>query len=349
MKKAVLLICFNRLDTIKKVFEQIAIAKPPRLYLSSDGARANKEGEDKKIEEVREFLLTHVEWECEVKTKFNKENLGCAKGVSSAITWFFENEEDGIILEDDTVPHQSFFKFCEEMLDLYKDNKSIWHIAGNNPYTEHNIPHSYFFCQLMLCWGWASWRDRWQNHFTLSLKDYNPETINIFDDEYIVKQYQGILKKMNAVPPIDSWAYPWVFQHFKHKALCITPRVNLVSNIGIDGVHYQNAHNNPLLNTKTFDIYADNALVHPTVFEYDKESSALILSKIFPKPVKNPPITSKSQNNKSENMPYKIVTNYRLISFIPLFKKVERATRTDYYLFNFIPILRIKTKEWYSE
>jgi len=131
MKKAVLLVFFNRLDNLKKVFEQVRIAQPPRLYLASDGPRDNKVGEKEKVEGIRKWVLDHVDWKCDVKTRFlDKNSGGCAYGVSGAVTWFFENEKDGIILEDDCVPSQSFFPYCEELLDKYKDNKKVWHITG---------------------------------------------------------------------------------------------------------------------------------------------------------------------------------------------------------------------------
>ncbi|MCK4636062.1 MAG: hypothetical protein KAT32_04305 [Candidatus Moranbacteria bacterium] len=129
MKKAVLFLIFNRIDTVQRVFAEIQKAKPPRFYLASDEGR--NEEEKKKVKKIRDYVLNNINWDCEVKTLFRDKNLGCRRSVSGAISWFFKNEKDGIILEDDCLPSQSFFNFCEELLDYYKDNKSVWHISGN--------------------------------------------------------------------------------------------------------------------------------------------------------------------------------------------------------------------------
>ena len=161
MNKAVLLITFNRLDYIKEVFEQIKLAKPPRLYLFSDGARKNIEGENEKVQAVRNWVLSNINWNCDVKTKFLETNSGgCAYGIPTAVSWFFKNEQDGIILEDDCVPNQSFFRYCEELLDKYKDDKRIWHITGYGYYNDINAKETYYFAKIQHCWGWASWADR---------------------------------------------------------------------------------------------------------------------------------------------------------------------------------------------
>ena len=111
LNTAVLFLVFNRLDTTKQVFEAIREAKPPRLYIAADGARETKAGEAEKVTAVRDFILKNIDWECDIKTLFREENLGCKYAVSGAIDWFFDNEEMGIILEDDCLPSQSFFGF----------------------------------------------------------------------------------------------------------------------------------------------------------------------------------------------------------------------------------------------
>ena len=129
LKTAVLFLVFNRPDTTKQVFEAICKAKPPMLYVAADGPMAEKAGEREKCERVRR-IATQVDWDCEVKTLFRKKNLGCRVGVSSAIDWFFENEKEGIILEDDCLPSQSFFWFCEELLERYRNDTRVMVISG---------------------------------------------------------------------------------------------------------------------------------------------------------------------------------------------------------------------------
>jgi len=164
MKTAVLLITFNRLEYLQRTFTVVRKVKPPRLYIASDGPRPQKEGEKELVEKVRNWMLSHIDWPCEVKTRFLETNSGgCKYGVSGAVSWLFANEPEGIILEDDCVPDETFFSYCEELLEKYRDDKRIWHIAGDAP-IEVDIPESYYFAKIQHCWGWASWADRWK-HF----------------------------------------------------------------------------------------------------------------------------------------------------------------------------------------
>ena len=157
LQTPVLFLIFNRPDTTEKVFDAIRAAKPLRLYVASDGPRANQSGEDQIVNKVRE-ISTSVDWSCEVKTLFQKENLGCKKAVSKGITWFFEQEKQGIILEDDCLPHPDFFVFCENLLEHYADNKHVWAITGDNFQNgQKRGEGSYYFSRYNHVWGWASW------------------------------------------------------------------------------------------------------------------------------------------------------------------------------------------------
>ena len=131
LSTAVLFLVYNRLSTTKKVFKQIKKAKPPKLYISGDGAKNNID-DCKKVNQVRKFLKKNIDWRCQVKLLFNKKNLGCKLAVTQGITWFFKHEEYGIILEDDCLPSQSFFWFTENLLQRYKNNKKIFIISGYN-------------------------------------------------------------------------------------------------------------------------------------------------------------------------------------------------------------------------
>ena len=167
LKTAVLFLVFNRLDATKQVFETIQKAKPPRLYIAADGARNNKDGESEKVKAVHDLILDNIDWQCEIKTLFREKNLGCKYAVSGAISWFFKNEEMGIILEDDCLPNQSFFWFCEELLKRYKDNMKIWHIGGAS--FQNGIKRGYadyYFSKYNHVWGWASWASRWKFYDT---------------------------------------------------------------------------------------------------------------------------------------------------------------------------------------
>src|SRR5450759_4497034 len=117
----VLFLIFNRSDTTQQVFNQIRQIKPKYLFVAADGPRLDRPVEIEKCLETKS-IIQQIDWDCELKSLFSETNLGCRVGVSSAITWFFENVEQGIILEDDCLPDLSFFPYCENLLNKYKDD-----------------------------------------------------------------------------------------------------------------------------------------------------------------------------------------------------------------------------------
>ena len=167
---------FNRPDTTAQVFETIRQAKPARLYVAADGARKEKDGELERVAMVREIATT-VDWPCEVKTLFQDKNLGCKNAVSSAISWFFEHEEQGIILEDDCLPSADFFDFCENNLEKYRSDTRIMMIAGTNYLPSENLRVPFFFSEHFIIWGWATWRRAWQL-YDLEMSSWNYELNN---------------------------------------------------------------------------------------------------------------------------------------------------------------------------
>lgn len=265
MKTAVLLITFNRLDYVKESLKAIAAAKPPRLYIASDGPRPNKVGEREQVQAVRDYLLSHIDWPCEVHKRFLDTNSGgCKNGVSGAVTWFFENEREGIILEDDCVANLSFFPYCEKLLKKYRHKKRVWHIAGDAP-VDVDMPETYYFAKIQHCWGWASWADRWK-HFSLDLSNYGSTELKKFSEhESVQKYWENILDGLKR-NEIDSWAYPWAFNIVAHDGLCINPAHNLITNIGTEGVHYSG--NDKELNKITFSI---TKIKHPKKIDLDKK------------------------------------------------------------------------------
>ncbi len=160
----VLFLIFNRPDTTTRVFEAIREARPSRLYVAADGPRADKEGEAQRCLETRK-ITEAVDWPCEVRRLYREENLGCKLAVSSAITWFFTHEEEGIILEDDCLPDQSFFPFCAAMLERYRDDGRIMMVLGTSLLPPGGGPDAdYLFTQYFLIWGWATWRRAWEKY-----------------------------------------------------------------------------------------------------------------------------------------------------------------------------------------
>lgn len=258
MDISVLFIVFNRLNYTQKVFEQIKKVKPNRFYISCDGPRKNVENEDKIVSELRVWLLDNIDWDCEVKTRFLEENSGgCKYGVSEAISWFFSCEEEGIILEDDCVPDESFFPYCKELLEKYRDDKRIWQIAGSNLLPQLVFDTSYYFSKMPDCWGWATWKDRWK-YFTLDVSDYDIHYLNNFTSNKNFKLlWEDILYKVDT-GIISTWDYQWVLIIIKNNGLCIAPSKNLVMNIGEIGEHFSS--NNEMLYKQVHSILP---IIHP--------------------------------------------------------------------------------------
>jgi len=243
LNTAVLFLVFNRLDTTKQVFNAIRQAKPPRLYIAADGARVSKEGEAEKVQAVRDFIQQNIDWDCEVKTLFREENLGCKYAVSGAIDWFFEQEEMGIILEDDCLPSQSFFWFCEELLERYQEDMRVWHISGDN--FQEGIKRGdgdYYFSKYNHIWGWASWADRWE-HYNVDMDSYNSfdapkQLLNIFNNKKTQQYWRDVFLKVSQ-GKIDTWDYQWTYAVLSNNGLSALPNKNLISNIGFgaDATH----------------------------------------------------------------------------------------------------------------
>ncbi len=260
----ILFIIFNRPDTTEKVFKRLKTLKPKKLYIAADGPREHKKGESDKCKLTRE-IVSEIDWECEVKKQFSDRNLGCKRAVSSAIKWFFEHEEQGIILEDDVIPNTSFFHFCSELLEYYKNEPRVMHISGNNFFSDRvNIPYSYYFSIYPHIWGWATWRRAW-NLFDPDISDFPKYKENNLINNTLKqnKEKRYWLKKFELVynNQVDTWDYQWLYTIWKNKGLCITPIKNLASNIGFreDATHTVNK-NSKLAEIPTEEI---DKIVHP--------------------------------------------------------------------------------------
>lgn len=238
---AVLFLIFNRPNTTQQVFRAIHKAKPPRLYIAADGPRKGHKNDIARCNKVRE-IATNIDWECEVRTLFRNNNQGCKLAVNSAIDWFFENESQGIILEDDCLPSQSFFWYCEDLLNKFKNDNRIFIISGYNKQNQWAVKgSSYFYSNFGGIWGWASWRRAW-THNELAMTDL---------DKYIMQdKFTHLLgKKVGAMRQreienvkkynINTWAYPWAYTRHKNGGLACVPTKSLIKNIGFgnDATH----------------------------------------------------------------------------------------------------------------
>jgi hypothetical protein len=278
----ILFLIFNRPEITKIVFEEIKKQKPKYLYVAADGARPHIVEDLEKCKATRELVIEGVDWDCEVETLFRDENLGCGIAVSEAITWFFENVEQGIILEDDCLPHPSFFGYCETLLEKYRENKSVYVISGDN--FQNGMQRgdaSYFFSNYAYVWGWASWRRAWNSY------DFNLNQLEVFKEKKLIKKidirtvfknYWFAILEDVANKEIDTWDYQLLFTIWNNSGVTIVPNVNLISNIGFGKDATHTIGESSFANMETQDI---GHISHPKSIKVDKEADRYASDKVF--------------------------------------------------------------------
>lgn len=241
--RPVLLLIFNRPDTTAQVLQAISTWDISTLYIAADGARGDRTQEAALCETTRNLAL-ELSSHHQVVTLFREENLGCGRAVAEAISWFFSNEEAGIILEDDCVPNSDFYNFCDQLLDHHADDEKVMMISGNNFLWERQIsPNTYIFSRYNHIWGWATWRRAWK-HFEWEMSEWPTlrETSWLFDvchgqrdsERYWRRTFDSVFSQQ-----IDTWDYKWTYSVWRQQALSVTPPSNLVDNIGFftDATH----------------------------------------------------------------------------------------------------------------
>ena len=239
----VVFIIFNRPDTTERVFAEIAKAKPPKLLVIGDGARPNLEGEAAKVAACR-AIIKRVDWDCEILTNFSEVNMGCKLRVSSGIDWVFKNVSEAIILEDDCLPSQSFFVYCNQMLDLYRNDKRIFSVSGSNFYNKDAV-YGHYFSRYSLVWGWATWADRW-SFYQLDPDDQFGVILRTWWKNPLILTYWILI--FRKIDEISTWDYQWILTLWRNESLSCRPTHNLVKNIGFreDATHTRNVKT-PLL------------------------------------------------------------------------------------------------------
>ncbi|RPJ79079.1 MAG: glycosyltransferase family 2 protein [Alphaproteobacteria bacterium] len=280
----VLFIIFNRPDTTQRVFNEIRKAKPAKLFIAADGTRNDKDGEAEKCQAARD-VIKQLDWDCEVKTLFRDKNLGCKVAVSSAIDWFFENVEEGIILEDDCLPHLTFFPFCQELLEKYRDDERIFVISADNfLFGRQRTNYSYHFSYYNHCWGWATWKRAWlyydrEMRFWPEIKNEN-WLKDILVHSTVIRYWSDIFQTVYE-GKIDTWDYQWLFSCWVQNGLTIIPSVNLVSNIGFraDATHTKSLSRNANLNTASMDF----PLKHPPFIIRETKADDFVQKTLFHK------------------------------------------------------------------
>ncbi len=262
----ILFLTYKRFETSEKVFESIKNAKPKKLYFVSNAPKKNDKVELEKVQKVRS-LLNEVNWDCDVVTLFRDEYLDVKESITFSIDWFFEHEEKGIILEDDCVPSQTFYPFCQELLDYYQNDENVYSIGGCCFLEDKNLLNNeYRFSRHTYIWGWATWKRAWLKYdvkmtnwpeFKKS-KNYK----SIFKN-FIICSYWTNIFNMVYENQIKTWDYQWVYSIWLNNGISIIPNRNLVSNIGF-GIDSNFTHDKKSIesNIKTSDF--DLPLKHIT-------------------------------------------------------------------------------------
>lgn len=295
LKVPVLFLVFNRPNFTSKVFKKIQSVKPYRLYISSDGPRKHEKSDLKLIKDVRNYIIKNINWNCEIKILFHKKNLGCKLAVSKAISWFFKNEEQGIILEDDCLPNKAFFKYCEFALKKFKNNNNIYSISGTNLLSD-KFDKPVFSLHGSI-WGWATWRRAWKKYnvhnTSLTLTDRIHYATSVSELIHIFKIHKFSKNKF-----YDSWDYQWLFTRISERGLTLIPKVNYIKNIGFDQGTHHKKNEDKFFYPKTINSFNRNDYIllefkrskryDSLLFEYKKKDVNLKerLKKIYKKIVK---------------------------------------------------------------
>ena len=273
---------FNRADNTRRVFEAIRQARPETLLVVADGARPTRAGELERCQETR-AIIDEVDWDCDVRTHYSETNLGCKNRIASGLDWVFQESEEAIILEDDCLPAPSFFPYCQNLLERYRDDERIFVISGNNFLgAQSRNKDSYYFSKYPYLWGWASWRRAFRL-YDVSMKTW-PEyrasgrLASICDARGERRHWQARFDQAYA-GGVDTWDYQMVYACWLHDRLTIAPEKNLISNIGFsEGATHLALGDDETSNLPVSDIWQ---IAHPARVERDKWADQYVFKRIY--------------------------------------------------------------------
>lgn len=248
-KVPILILAFNRPEQVKRAMEPVRKYQPERLYLACDGPRTDRSGEEALVAATQKAMLDAVDWDCTVKLLFREKNLGCAYAVYEAITWFFSYEEYGVIIEDDIIIGQDFFKLCEKLLPRYAGEERIMEIAAQNHSTRIDVPNSYVYTQTAHCWGWATWRRAW---LKMDMDMKATQSLSLPSLIHRLGFFRGFMwyyyfkSAYRNLATFGTWDTRWYLSILDHDGFIISPGVNLAINIGFNGgTHYEKDDEDP--------------------------------------------------------------------------------------------------------
>lgn len=239
----VCLFLFRRSDTLPRIFEVLRKVKPAKLYLRSDEGR--NEEEKKNVEQVRKLALSLIDWDCEVVRDFASENRGVYKNIGLGAMSIFETEDRCIFLEDDNLPNESFFHYCEQMLEAYKDDEKTILICGTNYGGDKfsKCKTDCFRVKALLPCGWASWSYKFKKYYPLLLKDvdkkdFKKEFYSKYKNKPLARQqYKSVKSERDLYLKehrFNSWDFHLIETIMMNDLFVISPKVNFIRNIGVD-------------------------------------------------------------------------------------------------------------------
>ena len=244
MDTPLLLIAWRRPHTLRQVIDAIRPVAPTRLYVACDGPNPERPGEAEKVAATRAVIEHEIDWTCKIERLFSDVNQGCRLGVSRAITWFFEQVEEGIILEDDCVPHPDFFPYCTTLLERYRHDTRVWSVCGSNfQLGRKRGSASYYLSIHGDSWGWATWKRAWLNYESAKEKWIAFRDSKKFEDVFVIPDertyWTEILDRLFLEGKPSAWDYQWWCSSWMNHGLHAWPNVNLISNAGFneEGTH----------------------------------------------------------------------------------------------------------------
>lgn len=311
----ILLITFNRPEHTKRVLEAILAAQPLELYVFQDGAREGNENDTLKCAEVRRVVedMAHGT-QVRLHTLYSDTNLGCGPGPVTGITWFFDQVEQGIVMEDDCLPHPDFFGYCEELLERYKDVEEVQFINAALYDDRWKCEHSYDFSRYQVAGAWASWRRFWVN-YDIDLKTVDPKVFYrkckkiLFERAEADWWYFKLLEIQKDNAKKSYWDYQCLIVLLLNSGITIMPRKNLISNIGFDGEGTHTLENDGRGDRSVFPILP---LDHPAQIYVDKVRDARCFAKVRSRGfVKDRMISAYLKIANLQGFPYRMLLAYK--------------------------------------
>ena len=165
----VVLFIFKRSETTIKTIQILKKINARKIILVGDYGRNNEE--NKIVEKVRKEVLSAIDWDCDVEKRFAAKNEGVFNQIGLGACDILKKEGKAIFLEDDNLPEESFFPYCEYLLDKYENNEKVLWICGTNYLGKYSPKDgsSYMFTKQLLPCGWASWGKKFNKYYDKEL------------------------------------------------------------------------------------------------------------------------------------------------------------------------------------